>query len=155
MTFIHGRGRGRRSLAFVTVLATLYALVFLARAWRMRPMGPPPARARMADTSSDAIVDQALAQIPVDSAAIRTDWRDDVRGVDLATLAPERREVLLRVANSEMCTCGCRFTLAACRAYDLTCPVSGPKVAALRDSVDRGLIRSAKGLRRRPVNPHA
>jgi HAMP domain-containing protein len=145
----------RRGLAVLALAIVLFAAVLAARAWRQRPIPPPaPRTARVADTSSDAIVTQALAQIPVDSAEIKNGWRDDVRGIDLDSLPAPKRELLLRVANSERCTCGCGFTLAACRTYDLTCPVSGPRVQSLRDSVARGKIRSAKGLRTRPPMPH-
>ena len=62
---------------------------------------------------------------------------------------PAQRALFVRVANSYRCTCGCGFTLATCRAYDAQCPVSGPRVRALRDSVRAGLV-SARGLRQRP-----
>ena len=72
-----------------------------------------------------------------------------MRGVDVAGLTPAQRALFVRVANSYRCTCGCGFTLATCRAYDAQCPVSGPRVRALRDSVRAGLV-SARGLRQRP-----
>jgi hypothetical protein len=99
------------------------------------------------------VIDRALAQIPalVDSAELKSRWQDEVRGVDVAALDPARREIFLRAANAQRCTCGCGFTLAACRAYDLTCPVSLPRVESLFDSVRAGRIKSAEGLRERPA----
>src|SRR5207244_4091094 len=90
-------------------------------------------------------------QIPVDSAEIKSRWTEDLRGVDLSALTAPQREILVRHANAERCTCGCGFTLAACRAFDATCPVSLPLAERLRDSVAAGLIRSAAGLRTRPA----
>ena len=102
--------------------------------------------------AGDSVVEQALRQIPfeVDSEAIKTAWTEDVRGFDLAALSGKRRGLFLRFANSERCTCGCGYTLAACRAFDLTCPVSQPRVQSLYDSVAQGIIVSADGLRRAP-----
>jgi hypothetical protein len=91
---------------------------------------------------------QAAPQ-PVDSVQIKTGWRDDVPGIDLAAMTKEKQELFLRHANSQMCSCGCGYTLAACRKFDTTCPVSGPRVEALRDSIEQGLITSARGLRER------
>jgi hypothetical protein len=143
------------------VLATLVLLAAgLYAAWRAaRPPGLPPASApdaraeRVPDDTTDGAVDLALGQIPpaVDSTEIKTGWRDDVAGIDLGALTPAQRELMLRYANSEGCTCGCGFTLAACRTYDLTCPVSLPRVEALRDSITSGRITSADGLRTRPT----
>jgi hypothetical protein len=82
--------------------------------------------------------------------AEKTRWRDDVPGADLEGWSPERREIFLRLANTRRCTCGCGYTLAACRTYDTSCEKSLPKVTALRDSVARGLIADAAGSRLRP-----
>src|SRR5437870_3819191 len=145
MTFIH-RPRGMWLAAIVLLL---YAAMMLARAWRLAPHTAPAPPAPVPDTASDRVVSQALGQIPgaVDSTALKTGWRDEVPGIDLDSLTAPRRELLLRVANSERCTCGCGFTLAACRTFDTTCPVSGPRVRSLRDSVVSGLIRSSRDLR--------
>jgi hypothetical protein len=152
--------RLRPSLLIGVVVALLFAGGLFA-AWKLgHPAAIPPSAtsgsAADPDTSADAVVDQALGQIPAptDSAEIKTGWRNDVRGIDLDALAPRQRTLMLRYANSEMCTCGCGFTLAACRTYDLTCPVSGPKVEALRDSIVAGRITSAAGLRERLTTIH-
>jgi len=137
------------------VVIVLYLAVQFA-VQRRRPPAPPPDGLTAADTAggdsaaADRLVARALAQPgPIDSTALKTGWRDDVRGIDLAAFTPKQRELFVRYANAEPCTCGCGFTLAACRAYDLTCPVSLPRVEALRDSVLAGLVTSAAGLRER------
>jgi len=149
-----------------TLIIALAALVLLAgglfAAWRLgRPAGVPAAADTSTaeadpDTSADAVIEQALGQIPapVDSTEIKTGWRDDVRSIDLDAMTPAQRTLMLRHANSEMCTCGCGYTLAACRTYDLTCPVSLPRVEALRDSILAGDIRDSRGLRQPPSSPH-
>jgi thiol-disulfide isomerase/thioredoxin len=56
-----------------------------------------------------------------------------VPGVDLDRLSPEGRAAVLKELNTEMCTCGCGLTLAACRINDPTCSISLPiaqKIAA-------------------------
>jgi len=45
-------------------------------------------------------------------------------GVDLSRLAPERKDRALRLLNERMCPCGCRMTLAQCRIIDPPCPTS-------------------------------
>jgi hypothetical protein len=118
--------------------------------WLTRPPKPAPAKV---PELGDEVVDQALGQIPgeVDSAAIKSRWMDEVKGVDLAAVTTSQREIFLRFANAERCTCGCGYTLAACRTYDTTCPVSLPIVKTLLDSVCSGRIRSAVGIRQRPA----
>lgn len=70
-----------------------------------------------------------------DSTEIKTGWRNEVRGIDLAVFTPKQRSLYLKITNGRGCTCGCGYTLAACRENDLTCPVSLPRVEELRDSV--------------------
>jgi hypothetical protein len=149
----------------VIVAIVLYAGVQFAVQWRRpHPPEPPPAGLTAADTASndtaatDRLISRALGQVPPivpDSTEIKTGWRDEVRGIDLAVFTPTQRELFVRYANAEPCTCGCGFTLAACRENDLTCPVSLPRVEGLRDSVLAGHITSARGLRERPQAPGA
>lgn len=113
-----------------------------------RPPAPP--RGVAPPDPSEEVVEQALDQIPTDSTALKSRWVDEVVGVDLTGLRGGQRELLVRFANARRCTCGCGYTLAACRIYDPTCPVSLPILAALRDSVIAGRIRSAEGIRARP-----
>ncbi|MFZ0967845.1 MAG: TlpA disulfide reductase family protein, partial [Candidatus Acidiferrales bacterium] len=48
----------------------------------------------------------------------------ELPGVDLSKLTPAQKQVALRRMNSEICTCGCRLTLAQCRINDTACPTS-------------------------------
>ena len=153
--------KGPRWGPLIIVGVLLYLGVQLAVQWR-RPHPPiaPPAGLTARDTASndtaatDRLISRALGQIPPavpDSTEIKTGWRDEVRGIDLGVFTPRQRELFVRYANAEPCTCGCGFTLAACRENDLTCPVSLPRVESLRDSVLAGRITSANGLRQRPT----
>jgi len=117
---------------------------------------PPPTAAELKDPGSD-VVARAMAGVPrddagaaVDSSAIKSRWLDDLHGMDLTALTASQREIFLRFANSEYCTCGCGYTLAGCRNSDMSCEISGPRLDALMDSVRTGKIRSAKGVRTRP-----
>ena len=140
-------------IALAAAAALLAGLGVWLVEWRAGQPGRTPGGAE--PDSGQGVIEQALKQIPVtvDSTELKSRWTDEVRGVDLSDLAPERREVFLRFANAERCTCGCGFTLAACRAYDLTCPVSLPRVESLLDSVRSGRIASVRGLRERPARP--
>jgi hypothetical protein len=94
----------------------------------------------------------AAKQRPPDpgSSSAKHRWVEDVPGVDLADLDPAHREIFVRFANAERCTCGCGYTLAACRVYDSTCEVSLPRIETLLDSVRDGRLRDVRGLRPRP-----
>jgi len=144
------RERGRTFWIVMVALAALVAgLATAISQWRAQRPGPAGVEVPAPADTGESIIGQALAQIPVDSTALKNRWLDSVRGVDVAGLTPAQRALFVRVANSYRCTCGCGFTLATCRAYDAQCPVSGPRVRALRDSVRAGLV-SARGLRQRP-----
>ena len=137
-----------RWIGGIAVLALLAGLGIAVGQWRSGQPKPAPAPAAGEPHGQQAI-DQALAQA-VDSTAIKSRWIEDLSGMDLASLAPARREVFLRFANAERCTCGCGYTLAGCRASDMSCEVSGPHLTALLDSVRSGRIRNADGVRERP-----
>jgi hypothetical protein len=143
---------------FVLVVVVLYLAVQWAVQWRMQHP-PPPAALTAADTTAtdsaatDRLIARALAQAPAtppDSTRIKTGWRDEVCGIDLAVFTPPQREAFLRLANAEACPCAGGFTLAACREDDSICPGSLARAEALRDSVLAGKVRSATGPRRRP-----
>jgi len=102
------------------------------------------------EDTSDDVIDRALAQVPVDSTELRNRWLDEVRWADVSALTEPQRDLFVRAANSRRCSCGCGFTLATCREYDTTCPVSGPHVDALIDSVRSGLVPD-NALRKRPA----
>lgn len=107
---------------------------------------------------SDEAITQALRQArgglematPADTVENKSRWTPVVKGFDISDLTPARRELFVRFANAERCTCGCGYTLAACRTYDPTCPVSGPRVQSLLDSVRAGRYPGAPGARPRP-----
>ena len=105
------------------------------------------------DPSSDVIAEamrKAPATAPIDSAEIKARWQEEVRGVDLQGLDERQLEIFLRFANSQACTCGCGYTLAGCKASDMSCEVSGSRLESLLDSVRTGRIRTAVGVRERP-----
>ena len=143
------------SLAALVVLALGVGVAF--QQWRLSRLsggGVTPPRSE----PGDRVIDQALEQTapvgrplaPVDSAAIKQRWLDEVPGVDISGLDSTRLGLFLRFANAERCTCGCGYTLAGCRASDMTCDVSGARLDALLDSVRAGHIRNARGVRARP-----
>jgi len=139
-----GRARWIAPLAIVALAAGLCAAW-----WNSRPPRPPAPPEVNLDPA-DGVIHDALRQAGADSAAIKTRWVDEIPGFDLAGLDSARREIFVRFANAERCTCGCGYTLAACRVYDSTCEVSSPRVQSLLDSVRAGQIKSAAGTRRRP-----
>lgn len=150
---------------YIVVAIVLYLGVQFAVQWRRpHPPAAPAAGLTARDTAAndtgatDRLISRALGQIPAtapDSTEIKTGWRDEVRGIDLAVFTPKQREIFVRMANAEPCTCGCGFTLAACRENDLTCPVSLPRVEGLRDSVLAGYAPNTRGLRKRPSSAGA
>jgi hypothetical protein len=154
MRFLHDSG-GRVRWIAILVVAVLIAGLGTAW-WYARPQPPRPvASAPEAGTSLPDMPDDAihrrLEHAPDDSTAIKTRWVDEVPGFDLAGMDSARREIFVRFANAERCTCGCGYTLAACRAFDSSCEVSAPRVQSLLDSVRAGRIRSATGIRKRPA----
>jgi hypothetical protein len=139
-----------RWIGGIAVAALLAGLGMAVMQWRAGMPKPAPAPGPVAgEPHGERAIDQALA-LAVDSTVIKSRWIDDVSAMDLASLAPARREVFLRFANAERCTCGCGYTLAGCRASDMSCEVSGPHLTALLDSVRNGSIRNANGVRERP-----
>ena len=144
-----------------TVVGLVVVVAVAGALWTVARLGAPTPKDMRApaldvgpDTLTDAgddVIEQALRQIPdADSSLIKSRWTEEIGGVDLSALSPDQLELVVRHANARRCTCGCGYTLAACRTYDPTCPKSGPIVEALRDSVLAGRIRDANGLRERP-----
>lgn len=135
----------RRLVVLLAIVAALAAVAVVMRDSLRRPPAPPLTVGEPEDE-----ITRALRLAGVDSTK-KNEWVDEVPHVDLAGLPAARVEVFLRFANARRCTCGCGFTLAACRRFDPTCEVSGPLVEALLDSVARGLVANTDGLRERPV----
>jgi hypothetical protein len=92
-----------------------------------------------ADIPDDEVHRHALA-----SDKEKSKWVAVVPEVDVSGLSQKQLEVFLSAANTQRCTCGCGYTLAGCRVYDSRVKGSGPRVAALLDSVRTGQIRSAE-----------
>ena len=114
------------------------------------PPGPPVA---VPAEPGPGVVEEAMRSAPLDSAEIKPRWQDEVRGVDVSGLDAKETDLFLRFANAEHCTCGCGYTLAGCKASDMSCEVSGGMLEALRDSIRSGKVRSARGIRARPAPP--
>ena len=142
------RTRGLRRL--VVLLAAVVAVAGVALVLRstLRP-SRAPAPVVQGGEPGENDVERALRLAGIDSTK-KNEWVEDVPGADLSRLPARGRELFVRFANAERCTCGCGFTLAACRRFDSTCEVSGPRVEALIDSIARGRVTDASGLRERP-----
>jgi cytochrome c biogenesis protein CcmG/thiol:disulfide interchange protein DsbE len=61
-------------------------------------------------------------------------------GVDFKGLTPDQKKLALKRMNSELCTCGCKLTIAQCRTNDTTCSTS----QALAEKIIRAILASAK-----------
>jgi hypothetical protein len=139
-------------LGFRLAAAAIVAAVAIGAAIALRGSRPPatPTVAPSDTAANDAAIEHALAVARTDSASIKARWIEDISGMDVSGLSPVRREIFLRAANSQRCTCGCGYTLAGCRQSDMSCDISGPRLTALLDSVRAGKLRDASGLRARP-----
>jgi len=143
----------RRLVVMLAIVAAAAAAVVVVRD-ASRPKAPVTPVSPGERLGADDSVARALRLAGVDSTK-KNAWVDDIPSADLTGLDPRRVEIFLRFANARRCTCGCGFTLAACRVYDPSCEVSGPLVAALLDSVARGLVTDVRGLRKRPESAPA
>ena len=143
------RGRARW-VALVAIAALIAGLSAAWLQWRPPRRSQPGSAPGVDLDPAEGVIGQALGGAGEDSSAIKMRWVEEVPGFDLAGLDPARREIFVRFANAERCTCGCGFTLAGCRASDMTCDVSGPHLDALLDSIRAGRITSARGTRARP-----
>lgn len=141
----------RRLVVMLAIIAVAAAAVVVVRDASRPPQAPHglPDPAVLDDDAPEDSLARAQRLAGVDSTK-KSAWVDEIPAVDLSGLDPKRTEIFLRFANARRCTCGCGFTLAACRVYDPSCEVSGPLVAALLDSVARGLVGDVRALRKRP-----
>ncbi len=139
---------GFRRLFVLLAACVLLLVAAVVTRDRFRPVPPAPPEDPLAGV--DDPITRSLRMTDVDSTAIKQRWVEEIPNLDVSMLDPTQLETFVRFANAEQCTCGCGFTLAACRAYDATCDASGPRVEALRDSVAKGLVKLRKGLRERP-----
>ncbi len=141
----------RRLVVMLAIVASLAAAAVVYRdSYRHDDSHVPP----LVSLAPDDSLARARRLAGVDSTK-KNEWVDEIPSADLTSLDPARVEIFLRFANARRCTCGCGFTLAACRRFDPTCEISGPLVAALLDSVSRGLVADVRGLRKRPESAAA
>jgi hypothetical protein len=153
-----GRAHWIAIVALVILAAGLGVAVWQSRPVRAPVIPPQAAGPAPGAEPGEQVIEQALLQTPsvqghqtpMDSTAFKQRWLDEVRDVDLDGLDPARLDLFMRFANAERCTCGCGYTLAGCRASDMTCDVSGPRLEALLDSIRVGHITRARGIRTRP-----
>jgi hypothetical protein len=148
MSLLHDPSGRVRWIAIVAVAGLIAGLA--AAWWYSRPPAPQPLASAPDGGLPDDAIHRGLRAAVDDSAAIKARWVDEVPGFDVSELNSSRREIFVRFANAERCTCGCGYTLAACRAFDPSCEVSAPRVQSLLDSVRAGRITSAAGVRKRP-----
>ena len=137
---------------WITLLACAALAVGIGIAWQQsRPQRPVETPVPGGEPGT-RVIDRALegAAPSIDSTAIKQRWVDEVRGADVSGLDASRLELFLRHANAGQCTCGCGYTLAGCRASDMTCYVSCGRIQALLDSIRAGHITRASGTRARP-----
>lgn len=141
----------RNPLRLIVVLGVLAVAILAAIAIRgqFAPTGGQ-AGGGFTEPGGD-VVSEALELAQPDSIRRKTAWVDDIPDLELAALTDRARETFLRIANGRMCDCGCGYTLAGCRRYDTTCPVSGPRARALFDSVRAGRLTRADGHPERPA----
>ena len=138
----------RRAAVVLAILVAVAGAALVLRPQAGKAPVPPAAGAGAKSGSDD--VGRALAIAKVDSSK-KSEWVEVVPGFDVADLTAGQRETFIRFANAERCSCGCGFTLAACRRFDSACEVSTPRVEALLDSVRRGLVTGTRSLRTRPA----
>ena len=147
-----------RLVVLVGLLAVIAVAAFALRGSFRMPVrehaspddaGAPATSEAVIDSGED-VVARALRLAAIDTTK-KKEWVDDIPDLELASLPAPARETFLRIANGRRCVCGCGYTLAACRRFDSTCDVSGPRARALFDSVRAGQLSDASGFRERPA----
>jgi hypothetical protein len=133
--------RPRPTLArWIGLAALAFLAVGVGVAWRQWSPRTTVSTAAVPDSTAEGAIDEALAQAGPDE---KSRWVDEVPEVDVSGLDDRQRTFFLQVVNARRCTCGCGYTLAACRVYDAACDKSLPRVEAVLDSVRRGLLAQA------------
>ena len=149
--------RFTRWVAIVVALAILAGLIaadiFQKRAQEAKDMRDLETGGPTEGVPDVKIPDDETHRKALAGDAEKSKWVAIIPELDVSALSQNQLEVFLSAANTQRCTCGCGYTLAGCRVYDSTCEKSGPRVAALLDSVRAGQIRSAAGLRTAPAHP--
>ena len=77
---------------------------------------------------------QDVGQIFMKNAANAT----ELPGVDFHGLTPTQKHEVLKRMNAELCTCGCKFTIAQCRINDSACPTSKALAAKIVHEIVSG-----------------
>jgi thiol-disulfide isomerase/thioredoxin len=77
---------------------------------------------------------QDVGQIFMKNAANAT----ELPGVDLHGLTPAQKHEALKRMNSELCTCGCKYTIAQCRINDSSCATSKALAAKIVHEIVSG-----------------
>ena len=85
-------------------------------------------------TAADVSVVHDTGQVLQANAAYAT----EIPGVDFTGLTPEQKTEALKRMNTEMCTCGCKSTIAGCRIDDPTCDTSLPLAKKIVEEVRKG-----------------
>jgi len=147
----HKPRASHRVLGLLLLIVLAVAVGFAVRA----ALYPAPKRAPLVieEGAGEESPTARLERLAAVDSSQKTTWVDEIPEFDVSMLTPPQRRLLIRYANAQSCTCGCGFTLAACRRYDSQCDVSLPRVERLRDSVAAGLLTRAEGLREPPARP--
>jgi thiol-disulfide isomerase/thioredoxin len=106
---------------------------------------------------------RALLGLPIDARVetfedtgqiflAHADRASELPGVDLSKLTAQQRQAALHRFNAEGCTCGCKFTLAQCRIYDRSCPVSKARTGKIIAEVS-GTAPPRETPEKAPVSP--
>jgi hypothetical protein len=89
---------------------------------------PPPLNASYPsdDTSSGAADARSRLTGDGNSTLLTVTTYEEIPEVDLSKLTDAQRRRVLARANIEKCSCGCGYTIAACRHLDTSCQTSLP-----------------------------
>jgi len=94
------------------------------------------------------------------ATAPRTQFRENLAGVDFTGLDAAGKERALDLMNAQSCDCGCGMTIAQCRVQDPSCGHSPKLAAAIVAGVKAGnsdqvILASLKGAAQAPANAPA
>jgi len=81
---------------------------------------------------------QARIETVADAGQIFPQNATELPGVDMSSLTPAQRKIVLKRMNSEACPCGCKFTIAQCRINDSKCEISKGLAAKMIAEVSNG-----------------
>ena len=84
-------------------------------------------------TAAEVTVVEDQGQVLKANAAYAT----KIPGIDLASLTAPQKTAALKRMNEELCTCGCKSTVAGCRIDDPTCETSLPLAKKIVEDVKK------------------